>query len=108
MKVISYTGFVVAIMAASSATLNAQLSTASVRGTIRDASGAAVPAASVVLKNLQTGVETRTSSTQTGDYLILDVQPGHYNLQASKEGFTTQKTDEFVLQVNQFTTLAGC
>ena len=105
MKAILYIGFVAAIMATTSATLNAQLSTASVRGAIHDISGAAIPGATVLLRNLQTGVETRTSSTNVGDYLFLDVQPGHYNLEASKEGFATQKTDEFVLQVNQFTTL---
>src|SRR5712692_7733431 len=59
-----------------------QISTASINGTVQDASGAAVPDASLVLTNSRTGVEKHTVSNATGNYLILSIEPGQYTLQA--------------------------
>lgn len=104
-KMALYTLLALAMIVTFSSRLTAQLSTASIRGTIRDSSNAVVPGAKVVLRNLATGVELPTLSTGTGGYLFPNVQPGNYDLRVSKEGFVTQKTAEFDLQVNQSSTL---
>jgi hypothetical protein len=48
--------------------LLAQLSTAALNGVVTDSSGAVVRGASVVLRNLDTGIETLTTSNDTGNY----------------------------------------
>ena len=40
----------------------AQVSAASISGTARDTSGAAIPAATVIVRNIETNVETRTTT----------------------------------------------
>jgi len=80
---------------------SAQVSHAQVNGTVRDSTGAVVPGARVVLRNTQTGVETRTTTNDQGLYVILHIPPGTYTLEVSKEGFATAKLEPFNLVVNQ-------
>jgi hypothetical protein len=79
----------------------AQLSTASLSGTIRDSSGAVVPKAAIVLKNVDTAVEHTTTSNGTGAYLFLDITPGRYTVRASAPGFAEQRVPQFALTVGQ-------
>ncbi|MDR0311673.1 MAG: carboxypeptidase-like regulatory domain-containing protein, partial [Acidobacteriota bacterium] len=50
------------------ATAFGQSGAASLTGIILDASGGVVPGASVVIRNVGTGVETKTTSSNTGNY----------------------------------------
>src|SRR5258708_7355908 len=68
----------------------AQLSTASLGGAVRDPSGAVVPNAQIVLRNVATGVENTTTSNSAGAYLFLAITPGRYMVQASASGFAEQ------------------
>jgi outer membrane receptor protein involved in Fe transport len=79
----------------------AQVSTAAINGTIRDATGAVVPDANLVLKNVATGLERKTTSNSAGTYVVVSIPPGAYTLEAVKTGFGTKKIVEFTLQVNQ-------
>jgi hypothetical protein len=81
-----------------------QLSTASINGTVRDATGSLVPDAAVVLRNLETTVERRTLSNDAGNYVFLNIPPGNYTLEASKAGFSTNRLSQFTLAVNQTAT----
>lgn len=82
----------------------AQYSTASINGIVRDESGAVVPQASITLRNTETGVERRSVSNTSGNYVFLDILPGTYTLEASKEGFVSSKILPFALAVNQTAT----
>jgi Carboxypeptidase regulatory-like domain/TonB dependent receptor-like, beta-barrel len=82
----------------------AQQATASINGTIVDASGAVCPGAEVVLQNVNTDVKTRTTSNSTGVYVFVHVPPGKYNIVASKSGFETARVEGIVVEVNQATT----
>src|SRR3989442_13073282 len=82
-------------------TSHAQVSAASINGAARDATGAVVPAATVLLRNTETGVETRTMTNEQGVYVIQSILPGTYTLEASKEGFTTSRQGPVTLVVNQ-------
>ena len=82
----------------------AQVSTASVNGVVSDPQGAVIPGATIVLRNLDTSVEHSSISNNAGNYVILDITPGRYTIQASAKGFTQEKTDEFVLAVAQTAT----
>ncbi len=81
-----------------------QVSTASVNGVIRDQAGAVIPGASILLRSVETSVEHSSVSNNAGEYVILNITPGRYTIQTSARGFTPQKSDEFVLAVNQIAT----
>ena len=83
----------------------AQLSTASLSGAVRDSSGAVVPGAQIVLKNVATGVENRTTSNGVGAYLLVNITPGSYSIQASAPGFAEQQVPAFTLTVGQAATI---
>src|SRR6266508_2048137 len=77
----------------------AQFETASVVGTIRDASGAVVPDAKVTLTNTATGVSTTRTTTGEGTFEFVTVKGGIYLLTAEKAGFSIALTDNVQVQV---------
>lgn len=81
-----------------------QVSTASVNGVIRDQAGAVIPGATILLHSVETSVEHSSVSNNAGEYVILNITPGRYTIQTTARGFTPQKSDEFVLAVNQIAT----
>ena len=83
----------------------AQLSNAQINGTVRDATGAAVPNAKVRLRNVDTGVETSTATNADGVYIIQQVLPGMYTLEGSGAGFQSTRLKPFRLVVNQATVI---
>ena len=93
-------GFVV-----NSSRCEAQLANAQINGTVHDATGAVVPNAKVVLKNVDTGVETPTVTNAGGVYIIQQVLPGIYTLEGSAAGFRSTNLKPFRLVVNQATVI---
>ncbi len=73
----------------SASKLHGQAATASVSGTITDASGAAVPAAVISVKNTGTALARTIMSDAQGRYLVPDLGIGDYEIQATKAGFQT-------------------
>ena len=61
--------------------------TGSLGGRVTDPSGAVIAAASVVLRNLETGVEQSAETNHSGLYRFPVVMPGSYSLTASLKGF---------------------
>ncbi len=59
----------------------------SVSGTVKDASGAVVPGASVSVNNLDTGVGVRLTTNGRGFYSFPEVPVGRYTLTIEKTGF---------------------
>ena len=60
---------------------------ASISGRVEDASGAAVPAASVTVTNLETGAVRTGATDEGGNYRILSLPVGRYSIKAEKMGF---------------------
>ncbi len=83
----------------------AQLANAQINGTVHDATGAVVPNAKVVLRNVDTGVETPTVTNAGGVYIIQQVLPGMYTLEGSAAGFRSTNLKPFRLVVNQATVI---
>jgi hypothetical protein len=77
----------------------AQFDTGTVVGTVRDASGAAVPAAKVTLTNVQTGISTVKIAGDDGNYEITSVKPGQYVVTGEKTGFSLALVDNVRVQV---------
>ena len=80
---------------------SAQITTADLVGTVRDASRSVVPGVSVTATNEATGVGRSTATDATGNYLITQLPPGKYVLSAELPGFRRYMRSGIELQVNQ-------
>jgi hypothetical protein len=78
---------------------------ADVRGTIRDASGAAMYDATVVATNVETGVSRTASSDRDGRYTVTGLPPGSYRVSASYTSFATQVRNDVALLLGQVLSL---
>ncbi len=85
----------------------AQTITGSVTGVVTDSSGAEVPHATVVAKNLATGIETTATTNASGEYDIRFLQIGQYVVTISNAGFRSFQTQPFTLEVNQTAKVDG-
>jgi hypothetical protein len=79
--------------------LYGQAGSASISGRVTDASGAAVPSASVVVKNTGTSASETTVSDGEGRYTVPALPIGSYELQVSKPGFQTSVSTGITLTV---------
>jgi hypothetical protein len=80
----------------------AQSNSGSLRGTITDSAGNAVPNATVTATNQGTGQVTTTTSSDVGSYRFAVLQVGTYTVSASAPGF--KKTDHTGVQIQLETT----
>src|SRR6266705_3262490 len=67
--------------------LSAQVSRASLSGTITDAQGAAIPSAMVSVKNAATGIFFDVTTNAVGFYTVPNLTPGDYEVSATASGF---------------------
>src|ERR1700686_4115519 len=59
----------------------------SVQGTITDPTGAGVLGATVTLTDLANGVSRTGTSSESGEFSFVQVNPGKYKVEISKDGF---------------------
>jgi hypothetical protein len=78
----------------------AQFETATVLGTIRDASGAVVPNCKVTLENVNTGVAISTNADGNGNYEFVNQHLGLYKVKVEATGFETAVASPFELTTN--------
>ncbi len=82
-----------------------QTESATISGTITDASGAKVPDAVVEAESLQTGAHRSTTSNSAGVYTITALAVGHYRIDVRAPGFSEFEIKDTQLQVGQNLTL---
>lgn len=58
-----------------------------ITGTVSDATGAVIPGVSVIATNTETGSRYETVSTETGNYTLVQLPAGVYELSAELPGF---------------------
>ena len=83
-------------------TLNsAAQSTASgtINGRVVDQQGAVIPSATIVARNVDTGLQRSTTSSSQGDYQISNLPPGVYDVAASSSNFAASRVPRIVIQV---------
>src|ERR1700722_15336630 len=70
------------------ASLNAagQQITGSLRGTVSDPSGAIVPSATVTAKQIETGLTREAITDRQGEYVLVELPIGHYQLGVQAKG----------------------
>jgi hypothetical protein len=74
--------------------------TASISGTVTDASGAAVAGATVTATNLETGVATTQTTNGQGYYSFQSLALGKYTIDVQQKGFKEYQKTGLVLDVN--------
>ncbi|MGD1096194.1 MAG: carboxypeptidase-like regulatory domain-containing protein [Bryobacteraceae bacterium] len=74
-------------------------------GIATDASGAALPGATLQLNSPSTGLTLSATSSANGDYLFVDLPVGLYTLTVSAAGFQTKKIDNVEIAISKTTNL---
>lgn len=74
---------------------------AQIKGTVTDATGAAIPDAQVSATNTQTGVAKTVSSGADGTFQFLQLPVGTYNITVTKNGFNKYEQNGVLLVLNQ-------
>jgi outer membrane receptor protein involved in Fe transport len=82
---------------------HAQSISSSVSGIVRDASGAAVPAAQLTLKQVSTSLERKASSDARGRYNLPGLEAGLYDLTVSRDGFDLIRFEKLRINVSEVT-----
>ena len=78
----------------------AQVNTATISGQVLDSSGASIPSARVVARNVQTGIERDATTGENGNYSIPLLPIGVYDLTAEKAGFKKYVQTGVTLQID--------
>src|ERR1700730_5710509 len=101
-----------ALSAIISIRMSAQVVGATLSGSVADNSGAVVPSAQIVIKNLATGVTRNLATDAAGFYTAPNLLPGSYEVRTSAPGFATEVRTGITLtigaqQVLNFTLQVG-
>src|ERR1019366_8500970 len=75
-----------------------------INGTLTDPTGAVIPAARVVVQNVETGLTYETTTTPTGNYTLASLPSGTYSLSVEAVGFKRFTQTGIAVQVAQ----TGC
>lgn len=70
-------------------------------GTVKDASGAVIPGAKVLITNTDEGSTRATTTDAGGNYTLVDAKPGHYSISVSKHGFQAAQVTGLALTARQ-------
>src|SRR5262245_26126927 len=79
----------------------AQITSATMSGTVKDQTGGVLPGVDMVIKNLDTGLTRSVVTDANGYFTVPGLAPGKYEARASLAGFTTALQTGIVLEVAQ-------
>src|SRR5215510_583638 len=91
--------FALAITLFPGAPVHAQVTGATLSGTVTDASGAVIPGVMVSIKNRATGVARNITTDEVGFYSAPNLLAGNYDVTASQPGFSTVVQSNIALAV---------
>src|SRR5258708_26959466 len=100
-EVLRYSCFVLVVLAivcGLSGRLHAKVA-AGVSGTVTDASGAVISGATIQMKATETGIVETRQTNGDGFFAFVNLQPGHYDLEATQTRFTTFRQTSILLDV---------
>lgn len=80
-------------------------STGTVQGQVVDQQGASIPGANVTLRDVATNIARTTTSNQDGRYTFVNVNPGDYNIEVTRTGFSESKVPRATVSVGSVTTI---
>jgi hypothetical protein len=79
----------------------AQLTTATIAGTVTDQTGAMMPGVTITAKNVATGMSRSTTTGASGRYELQNLSVGNYEVSATMTGFQTNIRSGIVLTVGR-------
>ncbi len=83
-----------------------QAASAAISGSVLDASGAAIPGATVTITNSALGIERKLATNGAGIFGAPDLPPSSgYTVSIAKPGFATYKVNQFDLAIGQSLTI---
>ncbi len=88
------------LLALLTATLYAQNSRGSLRGTVQDATGARIPSAKIVAQLSGLSIQREATSEDRGEFRLDDLPPGNYHITISAKGFAPAEADVAVAVAN--------
>src|SRR5271165_5843550 len=100
----SVTLFLLALL--SSLNVAGQQITGNIRGTVVDPSGAIVQAAGVTAKQIETGLTRVAITDRQGEYVLVELPIGHYQLEVQAKGFQKYLQQGISLDVNETATVS--
>jgi hypothetical protein len=92
--------FVVAVSSVAASGALSQSATATLGGTVVDASGAVVADVNLTLVNDATGLQRQAKTNGEGYFIFPLTSPGRYTVKARREGFATAELTNLVLNVD--------
>ena len=95
------TGQILLVCLVAAAAFAQTAASGTVTGTITDPSGSSVPGAAVAVKNIDTGSTRNIQSSDAGVYNATFLQPGHYEINVSKTGFTAVERKGITVEVGR-------
>ena len=94
------------LLLTSAALASAQaVSTAQINGTVRDASGGALPGVTVTASQTATGLKRETTTNNDGSYVLTNLPIGPYQVDVVLQGFRAFRQTGIVLEVSANPTL---
>src|SRR5881394_1730562 len=91
---------VIALLLSIPLAVSAQVTTATMVGTVTDPGGSKVPGAEVTARGIDTGLSRTVTTNDEGDYRIEFLPIGKYTVEVSYTGFKRAYLSDIVLQVN--------
>jgi hypothetical protein len=86
--------------------LAGQQITGSIRGMVSDPSGAIVSAATVTAKQIETGLARVAITDRQGEYVLVELPIGHYQLEVQAKGFQKYLQQGISLDINETATVS--
>jgi hypothetical protein len=74
-------------------------------GVVQDPTGAVIPGAQVVVRNVATGTERTLTTSEVGRYQALNLRSGEYEVTVEQTGFATMRHTGIVLEVGSTATV---
>jgi hypothetical protein len=81
--------------------LLAQGITGTITGTVVDSTGAAIPGATVTVKDLGTNAVHTVTTSDVGSYTVTQLPPGQYTVTVTKDTFKSYKQSAITLSIDQ-------
>jgi hypothetical protein len=94
-----FTFVALALVMLTSIGVYAQVSGATMTGTVSDASGAVIPSAQISIQNVATGQERAVTTDAAGFYAAPNMLPGRYDVTVTAPGFSTEVRSGITLTV---------
>jgi outer membrane receptor protein involved in Fe transport len=92
---------VIALLLSIPLAVTAQVTTATMVGTVTDPGGSKVPGAQVMARSADTGLSRTVTTNEDGDYRIEFLPIGKYSVEVTYTGFKKALLSDVVLQVNE-------